>query len=170
MRYKSQRTFSTASRQHTNDNEAYGGNCIVQLPYVGSQTWPVNSDRHFQVFRYFIGQADGDTHWSLLQTSGPALQRTGLAVNKDSCYLVNWSVWMIRIGKNVTSFKLPTMTVRQHYFDNVSPYSFSISNFRRVLNVVYFLLGNSPASSEAGELPRRKHIKFIPSCYWWNFK
>ena len=43
---------------------------------------------------------------------------------------------------------------------------YTISNFCRVLNVVCFLLGNSPASeysdagelhSDAGELPRRKH-------------
>ena len=36
---------------------------------------------------------------------------------------------------------------------------FLISNFRRVLKVVCFLLGNSPASY-AGELPRRKHTTF----------
>jgi len=36
---------------------------------------------------------------------------------------------------------------------------FCISNFCRVLNVVCFLLGNSPAS-DAGELPRRKHTTF----------
>jgi len=36
---------------------------------------------------------------------------------------------------------------------------FLISNFRRVLNVARFLLGNSPAS-DAGELPTRKRATF----------
>jgi len=43
---------------------------------------------------------------------------------------------------------------------------FLSSNFCHVLNVVCFLLGNSPASvmcSDAGELPRRKHMTLMLS-------
>jgi hypothetical protein len=64
------------------------------------------------------------------------------------------SVDYARIGTIAVS---PRATCLQHHNLQHSVITVLISNFRRVVNVVCFLLGNS----DAGELPRKKHTTIL---------
>ena len=65
--------------------------------------------------------------------------------------------------RHVPTFRRKILALALAFFAEDRRIRFSILNFRRVLNVVCFLVGNSPASvfyMPTDSVPKRRHIKF----------
>jgi len=133
--------------------------CILQFPpHIGELFLTSNFRRVLNVVCFLLGNFPASEFFLIQSFSN---SRMCLAVSSPCRWIiVFWMFyaffWVITRRLNFSWFGVFRIFECVLQFPPHVGELFLISNFRRVMNVVCFLLGNSPASV-AREVPRRKH-------------